>query len=289
MWKVTSTGTYYQMFRVDQLDRQASGDFNPAAAIPSLWLRDDITPLSITVDPPPAAAGSLNLITLNVGATLTPATSATILGIPNDLCWVIKWGALADLLGREGPGLDTERAQYCESRWREGIQLARITNFLKSGFTGNQPYYLDSLSDLDAANPEWINSSGSVYSVHASANIVAVSNRADGSYPIGLVILPKAPVPVAGGDYLQVGREVINTLLDYCVHLASFKQGGTEFLSSSVLYQNLVRAAAIQNDRLRANAKNFDALSVKSFRDSQTNTRRQSDIELEPLNYEQAG
>jgi len=49
-----------------------------------------------------------------------------LLPIPANLAWAVKYGIMADMLGKEGEAQDTKRAKYCESRFGEGIELAKM-------------------------------------------------------------------------------------------------------------------------------------------------------------------
>src|SRR6202040_2446331 len=78
------------------------------AVAPLVWLQ---------LAPPPSDIGTLDLFTVD---------ASTISNIFNDYGWVIKFGAMADLLGQEAEARDVERSQYCQQRWNEGIQLSKI-------------------------------------------------------------------------------------------------------------------------------------------------------------------
>lgn len=46
--------------------------------------------------------------------------------LPDELVPYLKWGVLADLLGKLGRGQDPARAAYCEARFQEGILLVHL-------------------------------------------------------------------------------------------------------------------------------------------------------------------
>jgi hypothetical protein len=52
---------------------------------------------------------------------------------PNDFTPAIKYGVLADMLSKVGRGQDLTRAAYCESRYQEGVEAAKI---MLSGWQG---------------------------------------------------------------------------------------------------------------------------------------------------------
>ncbi len=54
------------------------------------------------------------------------AGMTTPLPIPNIFYPYIKYGVMADMLMKEGESQDVKRAQYCESRFSEGVELAKM-------------------------------------------------------------------------------------------------------------------------------------------------------------------
>jgi len=100
-----------------------------------------------------------------------------------------------------------------------------------------------------------------------SWNLVAIASQPDaGPYSLLFDLVQNAPVPVIAGDFLQVGREDLDVILDYAQHLASFKSGGDEFMDTVPLYQNTVGAAKARNDRLRLEIPFYDSLSDRATR-----------------------
>jgi len=52
--------------------------------------------------------------------------SGIFLSVPDDYTPYLAWGVRADMLNGEYEGNDPKRAAHCESRFEEGIELARI-------------------------------------------------------------------------------------------------------------------------------------------------------------------
>lgn len=288
MWKSRPFGFYSTLWRMDEF-AMTGGDPSWAsiAGLPSDYSTTLNQPLSIQLMPGPIDAGKVHLITTNSGSALDPATTATVLGIPDDFVWIIKFGVLADLFSQPGPGEDSIRADYCESRWRDGIELARITNFVKLGYQNGTPAFIDSLDELDSFTPTWVsNPSGVPQNLAVGGNIAATNPIPDGVYSLMFDISPNMILPTSVDDYVQVGSEFLDIILDYAQHLARLKEGSLELKSSYRLYQNFVKIAAVENDRLRAASNNFDVLSDRTFRESHEKPRRKSDIAQTELNYE---
>jgi len=216
---------------------------------------------------------------------LDPLTPA-VLGIPDDFCWVLKYGVLADLFGTDGPGQDDARAAYCEKRWKEGITLARISNLVHLGQNAGIPTYIDSLTELNSGDPSWPSRTPGVPDFLAVAgNIIATGPRADASYNLPIDVMPKIPIDPTG--YVQFGPEVVAVILDLAQHLADLKEGAEEVQNSSRQFSNMVRLSATQNDRLRAQAQNFDALNDRSKRFNKEHLRRVSQLGMKELDYAQ--
>lgn len=284
MWK-TSDGVYSVMWKADPIQMAAgaptwnstSSSINP----PTDYTVGLQLPLNMEFTPQPTVAGSLALVTINSRPDLDPANTTTILGIPDDLCWIVKFGALADILSSDGPGEDLTRAQYCEARWSDGIRLARVVNFVRHAFVNGRPAFIDSVSEMDQAMPNWVSDlAGAPQHLAVMQNILASSPITDNSNPtLVLDITPKFPVP-ALTDFVQLGKENLDVIMDYAEHLAHFKEGMSEISTSLQLYKNFVTLAAVQNDRLRQVVKTFDVMGGNTTREKHTNLRRTSDADL---------
>jgi len=81
----------------------------------------------------PNEVGSFDALYVGISSALTGAGVA--LTVPDDFAHYIKWGVLADLLLKRGQPEDRARAAYCEARFEEGIELAKLfmTNEVRRG------------------------------------------------------------------------------------------------------------------------------------------------------------
>jgi hypothetical protein len=287
LWK-SQAGVYNILWPADTFMLTAGSQVWTTPDVPVDFTTYYSSSLDLLLAPPPAAAGFVHLLSVNSGPDLNPASSATILGIPDDLCWVVKFGALADLFGQDGPGQDVGRAKYCESRWSDGIKLARISNYVQLGYQAGTPSFINSLEEQDTSEPDWVNSTaGAPVSLSLSGNIAAVNPKPDGVYALSFQIVPKAVLPSVDGDMIQVGQEIIDVVLDYAQHLANIKESAADIQETMSLYQNFVKLAAVENDILRAKAVDFDVLQDRSTLESKERPRRRSDITLSALDYPQ--
>lgn len=236
-------------------------------------------PLELQLAPIPITNGQLDLITVNSGAALDPASSATVLGIPDDLTPAIKWGALSDLLSLDGPARDQARADYCETRYQQYVQLARLMSCIVSAEINGVPTIPDTLYNLDAGVNDWQNNAGTpdLLAV-AGLNLVSLYKVPDGVYSVTLDVVRKAPIPTTDATHVQVGREQLDTILDYAEHLALFKIAGSEFNASQAQADRFLLQSITYNQRLSASARYVIAAGATSQREKSYRPRRsQSD------------
>jgi len=273
-----SESTYTNLWRVDdfQLTALAIG-INLTPGQPQVYSILTLPEAHLRLSPPTNAPGKVHLLTIDSGTALD-VTSGVKLNVLDDFAHIIKWGALADLLSRDGPAKDPERAAYCQQRWDIGVQASLLLTTVLSAYVNDVAADIVSLFDLDTAQPNWQSTTGAPTGVAlAGANQIALSPVPDEIYSFTLDVVRNAIVPAADGDYLQIGREYLDSLLDYAQHLAAFKMGGTEFKASIPLYQQFARAAIRFNERLRANAPMFDSLIGSMVREETQRPRVAND------------
>lgn len=258
-------------------DKLAVGYFDPTsytapAGTPSAWLVSAEPPLSFDVDTPPATEGYYYCLVLLPGPTLS-ATFPTLIGLPDDFTWVAKWGAMADLLGRESEATDRARAEYCESRYKDGLKLLANTPWIFLSRLNGIVYYPFSIDAMDryAADPTWDSDPNFTGVVIGGIDTIWT--------PIGqgllLNVLGNAPVPVEPFDYIQCSRASWDAVLSYAQFLATFKLGGAEFQEALSLEAVFLKAAAKENDRLEELGLFSDVL-VREATDEQRNVERYS-------------
>lgn len=247
-WEPVATGSTLQPLM--RTDEWAGTHFAPAwpqsTDLPFCYSTSVVPPITLQLIPPPGADGDLDLVSLNKGAVVNPAVSA-VLGIPNDFAWVVKFGALADLLQGDGLALDPARAAYCEARWKEGIELCKRAPVILAARIDGGTCRVGSLSDADSYTPTWqIIPDAPTELLLAGQNLLATTPRADGIYAITLDVVRNAPVPVMAGDVLQVGQDFYDSILDYAQHLALFKSGPTQVEVATTLLQRAAKSAGVE-------------------------------------------
>ena len=253
---VNLAGTRTHLWRTDEWNAQAhnpgSWYLNPLDP-PTQFSTILTHPLGVQLIPPAALDGQLDRLTVDSGAALNP-TVGILMGVPDDWAWVIKWGAMADLLGLETQARDPERAAYCEKRYQEGITLANLAPIAMFGQINGIPVPVISLHDLDTHRPGWPNETAGIPDVIAVSQYMLAVAPPPNSNTISITVdvLRPAPIPATGATFVTLGLEELNAIIDYAHHIGTFKEAGGEFKATQRQYDNMVRLAALRNDRLNA-------------------------------------
>lgn len=245
------SGTSWPLVQEDiSSQRNYSDSYLLTPGIPQTYSSGSEAPLQYVLAPPSHEPGTIRVIGTASGAALTAA--GVVVGIPDDMCWVIKWGALADMLGREGPGQDLTRSYYCERRYRLGVELAKINELVVNAQINGVSLSTEAIDRLDQYSPNWATSTGTPTFVAGYRNYIALAPCPDGVYSVLLDVVRKAVVPTIDGDFVQISADYLNPILDYAEHLAAFKCGGTEFRHTYRAADNFFKAALGYNQRLAA-------------------------------------
>lgn len=245
------------------------------AGTPFTYLLSTQPPIAFDTDAPPAYAGNYELLTVNAGAALSASTPSTLL-IPDDWLFVLKWGALADLLSREWEAKDIPRATYCEQRYRMGIAAIMAAPALLQMRIDNIPIQIDSVKAADLYNTGWEGAAAGTPTTcyHSGLNLFALSPIANANtFTLTATVVRNAPLPVLSGDFVQVARDDLDAVIDYAQHLAAFKTGGEEFLRTVPLMQRFLKQAATYNAKLLEIAEYNSMLADLSQREDDMNPR----------------
>ena len=90
------------------------------------------TLLALILDTLVSVPSTVQALTIAGAPDFNPPGGNPLL-IPNDWAWVLKFGALADILSKEEEGKDVARAQYCRKRYDEGLELMITMPWLVQG------------------------------------------------------------------------------------------------------------------------------------------------------------
>jgi hypothetical protein len=259
----TSGGVTWPVLTDDINNQRNYGfDFMNTADIPATYSSSSVQPLRYVIAPPPSANGTLDMLSVQSGAALN--ASGIALGVPDDMSWIVKWGALADLLGREGPGQDLPRSYFCERRWNLGIEAAKQYPTVINIQIAGQDLSPESIDRLDMYNLNWQSTTGVPDMVGSYRNYVALSTAPNGIYSVLLDVVAKAVLPSVDADFIQIGREYLDPILDYAEHLAAFKSAGYEFKNTYKGAANFFSAALGYNQRLAAQSPTIKELIRQS-------------------------
>lgn len=127
-----------------------------------------------------------------------------------------------------------------------------------------KPLGSSSLWDLDYGSPTWesdvvgVGNAPSVVTCWAPAglNMFAIwPASALGTESVSLYGVVKAPQPVLDNDFVDIGREDLEHVLDYVEHLCAFKEGGQEAEAATEMLQSFLKAAGERNSMLMASSR----------------------------------
>lgn len=249
-------GDPFVLYRDDRLAFQFfEPDFQQATQSTEDMLAYDVLsvpPLALNVNAPPNMPGSYDLLVNQSGAAFNPPT-LTPVGVPNDFAWVAKWGALADLLGRESEATDRARADFCLQRYLDGLKLMLSAPWMLLASLNGIPVDTPSVAEMDEFQPGWDSDTSAPDSVvTAGIDFFAVSPvPTTPQTGVFLTVTGNAPVPVLDADYVQVTRAAWDSVLSYAQFLSCFKMGGMEFADAKDLEKEFIQYCAGENERLK--------------------------------------
>lgn len=104
---------------------------------PDSYVEDPLEPLQVQLVPIPLASAEGAYMFVKSTPLDPPSGSVVdsnnlftlenfLLRLPAIFSWAVKYGVMADMLAKEGEANDPQRATYCEQRYDEGVELARL-------------------------------------------------------------------------------------------------------------------------------------------------------------------
>ena len=249
---VPQTGGAFVLQRGDfESFRNFTPNYLQATTPPLRWDVISGPPLALTVDASPNIPASLQAIVMQAEPIPAPP-AATPLGIPDDWAWVPLFGALYDLLSAQEESLDELRAKYCESRYRDGLEMMRRAPWVIEQQVNGVAVDAPGVVAADRFNYNWQTTATAFPGlVLAGTDLYAVSPVPTSTTSVTLSLVANAPVPTSDSQEIQVPRDVMDAMLDYSEHLAQFKRGGAEFLASLDLYKSFLATAKQWQRRIR--------------------------------------
>lgn len=254
----------------------ANASWSASTGTPTAYSVMAPPPLEVQLAPPPVVTGTLDMITVNVGPALAPASGATALGIPDDLTPAIKWGALSYLLSTDGQARDSGRATFAQARYDQFVQLARLLSCVVNIEISGVSKIPETLYGLDAGVPNWQNTSGTTTVIGlAGWNLIGAYPVPNATATVTFDVVRKAPVPTSGATAVQIGQEQLDMLVEYAVNLALFKVGGYELSATQKMADDFLIQAMTYNQRLAASARYIVVAKEASQREKDYRARLQ--------------
>lgn len=251
--------TGFTLYRDDTVAQEwyESPLYQQAPGVPQTFMLSSEPPLTFDVDIAPSQPGTYEAITLLSGTAFVPPAN-TLLNVPDDFSWVLIWGALSDLLGRESEATDRQRADFCIKRYLDGLNLLLKTPWIMLARLNGVAVTTDSIVAADRYSPEWDSTPTSFGPFVATGGIDFLA--APVGMSVGLTVLGNAPIPVADGDPVQVSRSNWDTVLDLAQTFACFKMGGADFQSALEMESRAIQACSAENTRLKSTGSFADVL-----------------------------
>jgi hypothetical protein len=268
LYWITPEGQEYPLTRQDQY---LSGML-PKSGLPSAYSVVSVAPRRVQLTIIPTDTGTIRVIYAPGNLVLQPTLAATVLNIPTNFSWAVKWYALFTLLNAEGESRDKFRADYCMMRLKDSQVVAKVFPSILRAYVNEVEVPVITPWDKNAISPNWRNQQEQPNQVILhSANLISLSpvpkatvSNPEGQYSISFDCSANAPIPENEAAYLDLSSELVQPLLDYAHHLACFKLGGTEFADTIESYKRFLQAAMQQNLKLRAESNNFQLLKEKT-------------------------
>lgn len=219
---------------------------------PGVWMQSSTPQPSFDVDQIPPVPGEYDVLTVNSGP-VSNATSAQTLKVPDDWSWLIKWGAMADLLNTEANAKDAPRALFCQQMFDRGCALLENAPAALGLRLNDVPLFVDSIRNGDDFNPLWQASTpAQPQSCYQSGlNMLGFPTPDAGPYSALVTVVQNAPVPVLPGDYIQIPRGDYDSIINFAQILAMFKAGGGEFAEVLPMLQQFFSQAGLYNRKLQ--------------------------------------
>lgn len=267
-WRGDGTAVWSTLRREDAWSAQSYNPlWNLTPGVPFAYSQAEVAPGEFQFIPPPAGGGTLQLVYV---ATIDMAVEdGTLLRVPDEFAMAIKYKAMYETLSTDNKGYDYVRARYCLERYKAIVEAARGHRSVLRIRVNNRPVPLDVLSNLDGLRPKWLNQFGRPDYAACAFDFLALSKVPNGVYAITADVSSTAHLPVLLTDPIDLGREELPYIIDYCRHLLSFKMGGQEFLSTLPLYDNFLAGAAQRNKLLADKARYLTPLFAQPLKEQE--------------------
>lgn len=262
-------GRYYSLRPTDE-HVSMTPQYLPNSGIPTSFSVAASPQQTVRLFPPPEDDSStIEILAVVAGASLDTTASnntGTLLNIPDDYVWAVKYGALADLFNSYG-GLDSTRAEECEQLYRLGVLLATSMPVVLTAKINGVRVTPASLAYTDMRNNGWEGGdTGTPTTISiAGPELIALTRIPDSAITqIELDYVRTANVPTAAGDFIDVGKEHLDAVLGMAHHILTLKVGGSEHAATAPLSQQFIEQAQNYTYRRSALATALQAMLGRS-------------------------
>jgi hypothetical protein len=243
-WQDTPSGIWTNLWRTDAWAAdKANYLWTEEPGAPQNYSEAENAPLMLQLIPAPSNEGLVDALTVD-SLDMDLTNPATTFDVPDEWVHGIKYGALNHILSAESQIYDALRAQYAATRYSQAVEFAKDARSIIRLLSGGAPLNVDSLVAADAGNPYWRNQSGAPQVAGVLYDVLAVNpGSPDLAYGMAADVVQSAPLPQTG-DYIQLGQEDLDHIVDYVMHILTFKCGGTDFKSTMASYDSFMAGVA---------------------------------------------
>ena len=126
-WIDATSGRPYPLGRGDHWEADHGEPlWELTPGLPLLFNDAEVRQGEIMVLPPPVLPGEVHLVYVGLPAVLGSLLASEIFTVPDEYVPAVMYGVMADMLGKVGEAHDPGRAAYCESRYAEGVEAAKL-------------------------------------------------------------------------------------------------------------------------------------------------------------------
>jgi hypothetical protein len=206
------------------------------------------SPTTMHLYPAPTDRGQMNII-------LSRASSQTFSPIEDfyldDFETFVLWGAVADLLSKDGQAYDPQRAAVAEQLFRMGVEAVKLTPSVLDVEINGSPVIPTSAYALDYGRPGWDGELGRPEEFAlVSPYRYTLCPRPAAATSVTVEYVSPVSLPPADSMQLNMGDEMNEPILSLATFFASFKLGLYEIYNAKRLFDNALQQALVYNRKL---------------------------------------
>ena len=293
---IGADGRYSSLFIDDDQSGSIIGRQFTSRGRPSTWSVAATAPNTLRLNPPPSAAGTLELIVVSAGAVFdTTGAASTPVGVPDDLAWVLKMMTTRQLLG-DDESYDAARMAAVGQLADMGMEVARNLVVTMNVELAGYPVVPAAISKTDSFRDGWQGrkrGAPALLSIVGPDAVMVTPIPDAGPYAVTMDVVRRMRVPATDADHLQVGREHLDIVYGIAQALLLLKTSDLD--ASGQLLSGAFRSARRYASRMEATSyaiaamrkisrKDIDAAPLESDDDQRFNNdpqQRQEETLLE--------